>query len=82
MNLPPDIHCRACQIAAGGHGCAVDYWCADCCIRLLARMKSREMVGGMLRSIERVTASDPAHIVRVKAKWAEFVDKRRATKEK
>ena len=82
MTLSPDIACRLCQLAKTGTGAAVDYHCADCCIRLLGRLHSKEMVAGMLRSIERVTDDNPEHIGRVRDAWKDFVAQRSSTKEK
>lgn len=74
MNLSPDIACRLCQLAKTGSGAAVDYHCTDCCIRLLARLHSREMVAGTLRSIERITEDVPEHIGRVRDAWKNYVE--------
>jgi len=75
-DLNTDICCRSCQLAANSHGSAVDYWCVDCCVRMLDRQVTDEMVDGHLRSIERITAERPEHAVKVKAKWGELVAKR------
>jgi hypothetical protein len=82
MTIPADICCKLCQLAKTGTGAAVDYRCVDCCVRLLGRLHSREMVAGMLRSIERVTTDDPEHIKRVRDAWKDFVVQRSSTKEK
>jgi hypothetical protein len=77
MNLPPDISCKLCQSAQTGSGAAVDYRCVSCCVRLLGRLHSREMVAGMLRSIERVTDDMPEHIGRVRDAWKNYVERGR-----
>lgn len=80
MTISPDIACRLCQFAQTGSGAAVDYHCVDCCIRLLGRLHSREMVAGTLKSIERITG--PEHAKRVRDAWKDFVVQRSSTKEK
>lgn len=74
MTVPTDICCKLCQIAKSGSGAAVDYHCVDCCVRLLSRLHSREMVAGTLRSIERITEDVPEHIGRVREAWKNYVE--------
>lgn len=82
MTIPADICCKPCAAAQTGSGAAVDYHCVACCVRLLGRLHSREMVAGTLRSIERVTTDDPEHIKRVRDAWKDFVVQCSSTKEK
>jgi hypothetical protein len=74
MSLPPDISCKLCQSAKTGSGAAVDYRCISCCVRLLGRLHSKEMVAAMLRSIERITDDMPEHIERVRDAWKNYVE--------
>lgn len=70
--------CPTCEIAGG----AVDYKCADCCVRLLGTLPNRQLVAAHMRSMERFNADEPGFSNRLQAKWKAVVDQRRVKGER
>lgn len=54
--------CNACRTHA-----RFNFWCLECCMRLLTRFPSREQRAGYLASIER--ACGPEHADKVRAEF-------------